>query len=1074
MSCSQRQKTDLIVSWSVFALLLISYWLTSPHTVSYWDCPEYVAAAWRLEIGHPPGNPVWMLVERIVTMLAPAGKYAALAINLSSGLFTAFAGFFLSRSIFAMALFTFGKGASHNRRKLFYAAGGALCGALAFGWCDSTWYSAVEAEVYAMSIFMTSLCLWLMLKWASISDPAASRRYLILIAYLFGLSLGIHQLNLLLIPALAVIWGIKRGIRSRIRQILLIGLSFVAVAMVLVGMMPSTIALAAAIELFAVNELGLPFLWGVGIYVVLLAFSLLLAVVTTSSSTNRGVISISLIPALFLSGIFIIAGNFSIGLALSALGAVLLVRPNHFNRGRLNLCVWMLAMMLTGYSAYAIIPIRGSIPSPANSAMPGEPFSFASYQAREQYGGAPLLYGQTPYSKPLYVEKFDSAGNPVYSTLYIKRDHPVTIPYEKGALIRDPYNLLTQDDSALNRKAVASDHDAYIVEGYRPKTVLTPELNMWLPRITSRNAADLASFADWTGMTNDNMTEVEISEAVDSADRLVSRLDASGKRTNPKALRPTYTQHLKMLLGYQTGYMYFRYLLWNFSGRQNDIASTGEVEHGNFITGFPLIDNAMLGAEESLPPEAGSRNKGRNRYFMIPLLLGIAGIIWLLMPRPRRRETCAVIAMLFIMTGIAIVVYLNQGPGEPRERDYSFLGSYMAFSIWIGFGAIAVARVGERLTRTPIFFILPLLAVIWMLKENYDDHDRSGRRAASNLTANILNSLDRDAIIFVNGDNYTFPLWYLQEVEGIRRDVRVVNYAYLSLPRYAANLMKEWESSAPVPSVLNRGDFIYNALLFAKVPGKTDTVDAAEALRALAASPDGTFPSRYARLCLPDGSQTVIDLRKLSSTGKTSIADFRNLFIFNIIAANTDSVKPRPIYWLNSMPSKSTAGLSNMLKPELYARRLSGTYSPDSVTDEKESLAALPLLLPPNDMGREVYMDGAPSGQVAFQRAALTQAARRMLRSGLKGEAVETARLIDSLFNTDPRTFKAVTSGDTIFSTGKEYGRLLLDLADSTGDEKLRRRGEEILEAENERLQAWKRYRKALPPRLRSKMATIK
>lgn len=1062
------------MSWGIFTLLLISYWLTSPHTVSYWDCPEYVAAAWRLEIGHPPGNPVWMLVERIITMLAPSGKYAALAVNLSSGLFTAFAGFFLSRSIFAMALFTFGPGASHKKKSLIYAAGGALCGALAFGWCDSTWYSAVEAEVYAMSIFMTSLCLWLMLKWATITDPAAARRYLILIAYLFGLSLGIHQLNLLLIPALAVIWGIKRGIRSRLRQVVLVILSFAAVAMVLVAMMPSTIALAAAFELIAVNELGLPFLWGVGIYVATLALSLLLAVMVTSRSTNWGTISMSLIPALFLSGIFIVAGNFAIGAALSALAAILLVRPNHFNAGRLNLCVWMLAMMLTGYSAYALIPIRGSIPSPANAAMPGEPFSFASYQAREQYGGAPLLYGHTPYSKPLFIEKLDSTGKAVYSSFYIKRDHPVTVPYENGALIRDPYKLLTPDDSIFNSKALSSGRDAYIIESYRPKTMLTPELDMWLPRITSRDASDLPSFADWTGMTPETMTEVEISESIDSTGRLVTRLDAAGKRTASKALRPTYIQHLRMLLGYQTGYMYFRYLLWNFSGRQNDIASTGEVEHGNFITGFPIIDNAMLGAEDSLPPHAGSRNKGRNRYFMIPLLLGIAGIVWLLMPRPRRRETCAVIAMLFIMTGLAIVVYLNQGPGEPRERDYSFLGSYMAYSIWIGFGAIAVARLGERFTRTPVFFIFPLLAVAWMLKENYDDHDRSGRRAASNLTANILNSLDRNAIIFVNGDNYTFPLWYMQEVEGLRRDVRVVNYAYLALPRYAANLMKEWESSAPVPSVLKRGDFICNALLFAKVPDKADTVDATEALLALADSPDGTFPSRYARVTLPDGTKSVIDLRKLSSTGKTSIAEFRKLFIFNIIAANANNNGSRPIYWLNSMPSKSAAGFDTMLKPELFARRLVGATCSDSITDERESLAALPLILPPNDSGREVYMDGAPSGQVAFQRASLTQAALRMLRGGLKAEAVKTALLTDSLFNADPRTFKAVTTGDTIFSTGKEFGKLLLELADSTGDEKLRRRGEQILEAEKERTEAWKRYRKALPPRLRSKMATIK
>ena len=593
------------VAWGAFFVLLATYWLTVAPTVSFWDCPEYVSAAALLEVGHPPGNPTWMLVERIVTMLAPSPQYAALAVNMSSGLLTAFAAFFLAKTIFRVALWVLLKLPRRHIPAPVAAAGGALTGALAFGWCDSIWYSAVEAEVYAMSIFMTSLCVWLMAKWAGTRNRGDSWRLLVLIAYLFGLSIGVHQLNLLCIPALAMVWAVRRGIYSTGRLALIFLLSLAVVACVLMGMMPSTIALAAEFEVLAVNSLGLPALSGVAIYVALLGVSLLGAIVATSRARSRAVMAAACFPAVFLSGIFILSEHFLAGAVVSAAVSALLVCGSNFKARRLYLSIWMLAMLLTGYSSYALIPVRGSVPSPANAAMPGEPFAFASYLSREQYGSKPLLYGPTPYSRTMLREKTGPDGRPTYRFFALDYTRPIHVPKEEGGRLRHSVPGLSHEDSLRNAALMDRDGDAYIVRGMKSQPVKTPELNMWFPRITSSNPADIASYADWIGMDSASMVEVEISEAVDSAGNYVAKMDAAGRRGHPTGLRPTYMQNLEWFAMYQTSYMYWRYLLWNFAGRQNDRPAQGEVQHGNFITGFPAIDNAMARAARPGHPRHG-------------------------------------------------------------------------------------------------------------------------------------------------------------------------------------------------------------------------------------------------------------------------------------------------------------------------------------------------------------------------------------------------------------------------------------------------------------------------------------
>lgn len=1072
--------TDKVVATSVFLILLATYWLTVPPTVSYWDCPEYVTAAVRLEVGHPPGNPVWMLVERVVTLLAPP-EYAALAVNMSSGFFTALAGALLAKVIFAGAVWVL-KGAEGRRRRLhaLYAGGGALTGSLCFGWADSTWYSAVEAEVYAMSVFLTALSLWLMLKWATATSASRGWKYLVLLAYVFGLSVGVHQLNLLCIPALAMIWAVRRDIRSPLKLMLIFLLSLGAVACVLVGMMPSTIALASEFELFTVNTLHLPFLSGVAAYLLLLGASLLTALAVTARSHNKGVLALAVFPAIFLSGIFIVGQNYAVGFVASLMASMLLVRGKYFLVRRLNLSMWMLAMLLTGYSAYALIPIRGGVPAPPNIGFPGDPFSFAAYQAREQYGSTPLVYGYTPYSMPLVYEDMrdgDSTRSS-YTRYVLRTGRPMVERGVTGAVVRNNFIGATPEDSAFNAAALGLGKDAYVIKGYNTKYVYTPELNMWFPRITSRDRADLDSYRAWIGMSPETMAEVRVSEAVDSAGGYVTRRDALGHHTAPVSYRPTYMQNLQFFASYQIYYMYLRYLLWNFAGRQNDIPSQGEVEHGNFISGITPLDNMMLEAEEYLPWYAGTENPGRNRYYMLPLLLGAIGIVALCRGGHRARQGCGVVAILFIMTGIAIVVYLNQSPGEPRERDYTFLGSYLAFCIWIGYGAVTLARMSVKLWSKilrrdmsaesmpavkaacgglAVAVCVPLL----MLAQNYDDHDRSGRSVASAASRNILNSLKPGAILFVDGDNYTFPLWYAQEVEGVRRDVRVINLSYLTSPKYSAAVMRAWEDSPMLESVLKENDIIYNAYRSVSLSTSSGTeADALDALKELKKAGIKRLAASSLRLGPVYGDSVLLPAVILSRSGGSSIAEFRRLIMLDIIASNLASATPRPVYWMRGLSGTHFIGLQPYVKEDLF------TYRLEAGGRDAESPDAPGGLIAPNKR-LDAYMDATPGRQAGVQRAALTLAARRALERGDIKKSLELATFMIDNFGYDMSTYASVRNGDSVYRTGDEYVALMLDLARASGDAAVLKEGEKVSELMERRSIGWQRYKEHLSPHMR-------
>lgn len=744
----------------------------------------------------------------------------------------------------------------------------------------------------------------------------------------------------------------------------------------------------------------------------------------------------------------------------------------------------MLLFLMIGFSAYFILLVRGAANPPMNEGAPSDIFALSSYMQRDQYGSTPLLYGRTPYSKMLRKEVIDSSGKASYSQIYKE--------------IKAPKYTMAVGDSTP-RYIHYSDYADYRYP---------PELDMLLPRLTSGDPQNIAAYADWAGMSPKNMTEVEVSYAVDSLGNAVGRLQEDGTRVKEKALRPTYLQQMRYLFGYQIGYMYLRYLMWNYSGRQNDRFAAGEVEHGNFITGIAPIDDAMLGPQSMLPDEIGKQNRGHNTYFLLPLILAILGII-ALFPKTSEASTEAspdldcgpnsknhrgpinlthrdnemrtpsplfnwnlIILFLFLMTGLAIVFYLNQTPREPRERDYSFLGSFWAFSIWIAAGMAWLFQKASSLRRRPIRRIATAAAITvtiftpaWMLYQNYDDHDRSGRYAATDYAKNILMNLEPDAIIFINGDNYTFPLWYAQEVLGIRRDVTTINTAYLSTPWYAIQLMRPGEVSLPVEMQARPEDLAYGKFSYALYYAATDSsrsVDAVEALRTLYA--DTTEHPRLAsRLRIPMAGKDSLILATSKVAGKNYLPA-ASLMTLDIIASNMQSPHPRPVYWLQLLPESSFIGLKEYTAPYLQVRRL--------MLDGKDSLA----MTAPRDIfyasgGADkpsFYADATIGPMITQQRTAMLRQARRLYDVGYPAEALAMAKKSQHLFPHTVWEFQVINDSESLHHEGYELAYLLIDAGTAVGDKQAVAEGEALIKREDARYAQWRRYRNSLPPRLRN------
>lgn len=824
---------DNTLGWLVFLVAAITYLLTIEPTASFWDCPEFIAQAFKSEVGHPPGNPIFILVGRFAANFA-GGDVTAVAkcVNAMSALLSAATILFLFWTVTHLVKKLVVKDGEEDNMSLIQylvVMGSGVCGALVYTWSDTFWFSAVEAEVYAFSSFCTALVVWLMLKWEDQADDPRSDRWIILIAYVFGFSLGVHLLNLLCIPALALIFYYRKWKETTVKgSLLTLLVSFAVIVAILYGLEPGFVELGGYFDLFFVNTLGFSYNSGVLFYAFLTLGIFSWAIYEMYKGKSDMMMRVSFLAAIFISGMLFIGDNLLIPLVLViALGVYLFKFMKAVPRRIMSNILISSLMIFIGFSCYALIIIRSSANLPLDENSPNTMFALNSYLSRDQYGKTPLLYG------PVYT-----VGSPQYQS---HADGTASTRFKSG-----------NKQWARVVKTSADQPDQYIGTGYAKEPVYPSEMNMLFPRIWSTSPSHANYYNTYFDAENRPFDETSATIIVDENGNPDYRFSQS-QQMLPK---PSFVNNIEFFLGYQLNYMYMRYFLWNFAGRQNDVqglnCEMGDVTRGNWITGFDWFDNSRLGDQELLPAEYGKENKGHNVFFCLPLLLGIIGLLWQAFAGKRGIEQFWVVFFLFFMTGIAIVLYLNQPPLQPRERDYAYAGSFYAYAIWVGMGVAGLwnlavmllkkakkakdeAEVAASAPSKAMAFVavaIGLIVPLQMVSQTWDDHDRSYRACAHDFGMNYLSSLDENAIIFTNGDNDTFPLWYLQEVEGYRTDVRVVNLSYLSTDWYISQMQRAAYKSAPLPMMADSLSYAYgNRAGTTLEQGETEMVSVTDALK---------------------------------------------------------------------------------------------------------------------------------------------------------------------------------------------------------------------------------------------------
>lgn len=852
------RKINNYAGWFVFAIAAIVYCLCIEPTASFWDCGEYIACSYGIETGHPPGAPFFLILAKAFSLLSFGhNELVAPLINILSALASAFSILFLFWSIthFARKVLLKTEEDFASEKKWLVIGAGAI-GALSYAFTDSFWFSAEEGEVYALSSFFTAIVFWAMLKWEDAYGEKNADRWLVFIAYMIGLSIGVHLLNLLAIPAIVFIWFFRRyETMNPLRLLMACVVSVVLLGGIQDVLIPGIVSLAGKTELLFVNKFGMGF--------------------------NSGIISFFL-----LLSVIIFAG---------------LYLSRRFRIYWLNTALLCFAVLLIGYSSFLVLVIRSNAVTPINEGNPSNPVSLLSYLNREQYGDWPLLYGQY-YNSPLDKENPYSDGKPVY----------------------------VKDEKS--RRYIVSDARKQSIANYDPQGCV------FFPRMYNSGYAQ--GYESWAKIQGEP----------------VAFRSKDGK-TNTVNL-PTYAENLRYFTVYQCGWMYGRYFAWNFIGRQNDRLGYGNDADGNFLFGIPAIDDMRLG-NHKVQPEIEKKNKAKNNYFMIPLILGILGFLWHL--KFAQRDTL-VVFLLFVFTGIIIVLYLNQTPWQPRERDYAYVGSFYAFAIWIGFGAIYVHSLIQKLmkpvTAVAVAMLCSSLSPVLLFAQNLDDHNRSGRTVACDLAVNMLQSCEQNAILFTYADNDTFPLWYAQEVLGIRRDVRIVCLSLLRSDWYIDQAKRKQYTSDALPVSMNHWQYRDGTRDYIYFNEADDTVDVAESVRYfLSEDPDEVYvtsngdsinliPSRSMSL---DVDKKVV-LENFKGYGYTdSILPERiswkmrgnylmkdQLVILDILAHNNWK---RPVYFAVNMPVTSYAGLDDYLQLEGLALRL---------VPQKNNREAGSLLIRPN------------------------------------------------------------------------------------------------------------------------------
>ena len=774
----QYKLVNNVLGWLTFFVAAFVYCSTIEPTASFWDCPEFITTGYKLEVGHPPGAPFFMLTANLFSQFASDPSQVARMVNTMSALLSATTILFLFWSITHLARKLILKDWSEmTLGKLIAIQASGLVGALIYTFSDTFWFSAVEGEVYAYSSAFTAIVFWLILKWEDHADEPHSDRWLVLIAYMTGLSIGVHLLNLLCLPAIVLVYCYRRFPHIELKGSLLalVG-SFVLVAAVLYGVVPGIITVAGWFELLFVNTLGCPFNTGEIIYIVLLVAIVIWAIYESYVDKSFKRQNISFVLSVGMLGIPFRGMTWSAAiLGLVILAAIYFGLNYRKKIGKdlvpvvtarfKNTALLCMLMLMIGYSSYAVIVIRSTANPPMDQNSPEDVFTLGSYLSRDQYGDPPLLYGQAYTSQVAY----DVDGN-------------MCVPkHKEGAAIWQ-----------RKEKASEGEKDSYFVVSHKDKIIYAQ--NMLFPRMHS--SAHAGAYENWMGGVEG--TQVPY--------------DRCGEPVMVKM--PTQMENIRFFLSYQCNFMYWRYFMWNFAGRQNDIQGNGEPEHGNWITGISFIDDWMLGDQSKMPAELKA-NKGHNVFYCLPLLLGLIGLFWQAWRGQRGIRQFWVVFFLFFMTGLAIVLYLNQTPQQPRERDYAYAGSFYAYAIWCGLGVLAIYDMlkkklkGNDVAVAGVVGVACLLVPIQMASQTWDDHDRSGRYTCRDFGQNYLMTLQDkgNPIIFTNGDNDTFPLWYNQETEGVRTDARVCNLSYLQTDWYIDQMKRPAYDSPSVPITWPRIDF---------------------------------------------------------------------------------------------------------------------------------------------------------------------------------------------------------------------------------------------------------------------------
>ncbi|WP_303031472.1 DUF2723 domain-containing protein [uncultured Duncaniella sp.] len=1013
-----------ILGWLCFIIAAVTYLLTVEPTASFWDCPEFISQGYKLEVGHPPGNPIFMLAARFFVNFAFGDvTKVALMVNSMSALLSAGTILLLFWTITHLVkrLIVKDDATGMSLVQMLVIFGSGICGALAYTWSDTFWYSAVEGEVYAFSSFCTALVFWLILKWENRAHMPHSDKYLILIAYVIGISIAVHLLNLLCIPAIGLViyyrlWKDTTATGSLMALVV----AAIVVGLILYGLVPGFIEVSQYFELFFVNVIGLSYNVGVLIYAILAVASFIWAIRELYKQDNVKRIRWSVALSILLSGIPFIGSSMWIPVII--MGGVLayLFMAKKLPVRILNIVVMSIFVIFIGYSSYALLLIRSSANPPMNQNSPDNVFALASYLNREQYGERPLFYGQTHNSSVVYEADASGQLSPMYDE--------GTPQYSKVA------------------KTSPDDPDHYVFQGYKKDYTMSPELNMLFPRIYS--GAHAGAYADWIGGIKGTPTKV--TQYVDRDGNVLQYTDR---------IKPTFGESFRFFLIYQLNHMYWRYFMWNFAGRQNDIQGNGEVNHGNWISGIPFIDTPRLGDQSLLPWSDGEGNPGHNVFYMLPLILGLIGLGWQAFISKRGIEQFWVIFFLFFMTGIAIVLYLNQTPSQPRERDYAFAGSFYAFAIWIGMGVagiwqiicLALAKKPAKTTpanapaesETPartsliaavVACIVGLAIPLQMVSQTWDDHDRSGRYTTRDFGMNYLDSVDENGIIFTNGDNDTFPLWYAQEVEGHRTDVKVVNLSYLTTDWYA-NQIKHPSYDAPgIETLAKPEDYAYDRMNFNYFATDEDTtavlVDTSLAQlydKKSSQNPWGAPMMKYTNMYIPVDidaavkagritpdearrSEPVIVANMHNDPGSAGRGGMTLSQVLSLDMINT-SIKngwDRPVYFASTVPAgEYYLGLQPYMRSTGMAYEISPIYHDENTDDdvvavntekayrnitEKFRWGGLDKVTEPG----QIYLDETVRRMVTTTRSYILSTATALVNEAVMAERADSADISDA------------------------------------------------------------------------------